>query len=79
MALNEKQLLELKEDVEIAKTKVSELNGQQKALTDQLKTDWGCKTIAEAEEKLKEMETEIDSLDKKIGKGVLELEQKYNV
>jgi len=79
MALNEKQLLELKEDVETAKTKVSELNGQQKALTDQLKTDWGCKTIAEAEEKLKEMETEIDSLDKKIGKGVLELEQKYNV
>jgi hypothetical protein len=45
----------------------------------QLKTDWGCKTIAEAEEKLKKMETEIDTIDKKIEKGILELEENYKI
>ncbi len=77
--MTEKQLLDLKEDVSEAKTKVSELTGQQTALTNQLKTDWNCKTIAEAAKKLKEMDTEIDSIDKKIEKGVQELEEKYKM
>jgi hypothetical protein len=79
MSLTEKQLLELKEDVEDAKQKVAELTGQQTALTNQLKTDWDCKTITEAEKKLKEMDNEIVSIDKKIEKGIIELESKYNV
>jgi predicted nuclease with TOPRIM domain len=77
--MTEKQLLDLKKDVEEAKTKVSELTGQQTALVNQLKTDWACKTIAEAEKKLKEMETEIDFISKKIENSVQELEEKYNV
>jgi hypothetical protein len=77
--MTEKELLELKEDVSEAKIKVSELTGQEKALTNQLKTDWGCKTIAEAEKKLKEMDDEIASIDKKIEVGVKELEEKYEV
>ena len=46
--MTEQQLLDLKERVEDAKTQVAELNGQQTALMNQLKNDWGCKTIEEA-------------------------------
>ena len=79
MALNEQQLLDLKDQVDEAKQKVSELKGQQNALNKQLADDWKCKTIEEAEKKLKEMETSIASIDKKIEKGVFELEEKYNI
>lgn len=79
MALNEQQLLDLKDKVDTAKTAVSELTGQQTALMNQLKTDWGCKTIKEAEDKLAEMERSISILDKKIERGVKELEEKYEV
>jgi len=75
----EKELLELKERVDEAKTTVSELTGQQTALMNQLKADWKCNTIAEADAKLEEMRTKIDSLDKKIKAGIQELEEKYEV
>jgi peptidoglycan hydrolase CwlO-like protein len=78
MALTEQQLLDLKEKIADAKTEVSELTGQQTALMKQLKDDYGCKTIKEAEAKLKEMEDSIASIDKKIAKGVKELEELYN-
>ena len=77
--LNEQQLLDLKEKVEDAKTQVSELNGQQTALMSQLKNDWGCKTIEEANTKLKGMENAISILEKKIERGVKELEEKYQI
>lgn len=79
MALNEKELLNLKENVSDAKTKVAELTGQQTALLSQLKTDYACKTIVEAEEKLAKMDKDITSIDKKIEAGILELENKYEV
>ena len=79
MPLTEQQLLDLKDQVEEAKEKVSELKGQQTALNKQLLDDWGCKSIEEAETKLKTMGDQIDLLDKKIEKGVKELEEKYNV
>lgn len=73
----EKELIELKGQIDSAKTKVAELNGQKSALMKQLE-EWGCKTIEEAEKKLKEMETEVSNLDIKIASGVKELEEKYN-
>jgi predicted nuclease with TOPRIM domain len=77
--MNEKQLLDLKEDVGDAKQKVAELTGQQTALMSQLKTEYSCKTISEAEIKLKEMNDSISVIDKKIEKGCLELQEKYEV
>jgi phage shock protein A len=77
MALTEQQLLDLKEEVDDAKTKVSELTGQQTALMKQFKEDWDCKTIQEAEEKLETMEKNITILESKIKKGTKELEEKY--
>ena len=69
-------LLKLKADIDSAKIKVSELTGQANALLKQLE-EWGCKTIEEAERKLKEMETEVSNFESKIATGVLELESKY--
>ena len=79
MKMTEKELLNLKEDVQDAKQKVAELTGQQTALVNQLKTDYACKTIAEAEEKLAKMDKDISIIDKKIEDGVKDLEEKYNV
>jgi prefoldin subunit 5 len=79
MGLTKKQLLELKEKVEEAKTTVSELTGQQTALLQQLKTDFGCKSIEDAEEKLEVLNRNIKGLEKKIEKGTQELEEKFDV
>jgi peptidoglycan hydrolase CwlO-like protein len=76
--LSEKQLFDLKDEVDEAKTKVSELTGQQTALMKQLKEDWSCKTIEEAEDKLAKMDKDILILDKKIVKGTEELELLLN-
>lgn len=75
--MTEKELLDLKERVDDAKTKISELKGQQTALMNQLKTDWKCNSIEEAEKKLKTMEKEIATIEDKIKEGVEELEEKY--
>ena len=72
----EAEVLKLKSDIDSAKIKVSELTGQLNALKSQL-NEWDCKTVEEAEAKLKEMETSISNFDIKIAEGVKNLEEKY--
>ena len=72
----EQQLLDLKNQIDKAKIVVSELTGQSNALLKQLE-EWGCKTIQDAEKKLKEMEVEVSNFESKIALGVKELEEKY--
>jgi len=43
--MDEQDLFRLKEDVEEAKQKVSELKGERQALMKQLKEEWSCDTI----------------------------------
>ena len=76
---NEQDLLKLKKDVESAKTSVSELTGQQNALVKQLKDDWQCNTLTEAETMLKKMQEDIANIDKKIATLIQELETKYQI
>ena len=76
--MNEQELLKLKSDIDNAKIKLSELTGQQKSLTAQLE-EYGCKTISEAEKKLKEMTDEVSIFNNKITLGIKELKEKYNV
>ena len=75
MAWDNEQLLDLKDKIDTAKGKVSELNGQLQVLMNQLLNDWKCKTVEEAEKKLKEMDINITNLERKIKKGTEELEQ----
>ena len=72
----EQELLKIKAAIDSARIKVSELTGQSNALLKQLE-EWGCKTIEEAERKLKEMETEVNNFESKIAEGVKNLEEKY--
>lgn len=77
--MTEKDLFDLKEKVDKAKEQVSEYTGQRTVLLKQLKSDWKCNSIEEAEDKLQEMKEEILGLDKSIETGITELEEKYDV
>ena len=77
--MEQQQLLELKERIDEAKEKSSELKGQLKGLTKELEEDWQCDTVKQAEVKVQQMETEVTKLNEKIKKNVTELEEKYDV
>ena len=74
--MNEQDLFRLKEDVEEAKQKVSELKGERQALMKQLKEEWDCDTVEQAEEKIKEMESEIGTFSEDIETGMKQLKDK---
>jgi len=75
---NEVDLMELKQDIEDAKQKVSELKGERQALLKQLKEEWGCETIEQAEEKITALGAELDIITKKITEGTEKLEVKMS-
>jgi len=77
--MEQQDLLELKEKIDKAKEKSSELKGELKSLTKELKDDWQCDTIKEAEKKIETMESEITVLNEKINTGVTKLEEEYDV
>lgn len=75
--MNEKELLELKEQIEDAKQEVNRLEGRQDGLMSQLQKDWGCKTLEQAKKKLEGLKDEIKDLEENIESGVAELEERY--
>ena len=75
--MNEKDLLEMKKRITTAKSKVSELTGQQAYLMKELEEEWACFSLDGAAEKLADMQAEADKLDKKIKKGLQEIEENY--
>ncbi|MFA5934991.1 MAG: hypothetical protein WC827_03850 [Candidatus Paceibacterota bacterium] len=76
--MDEKGLLQLKQDIDEAKNSVNQLKGQQTALLKQLKDEWGCSSIEEAEKRIKKMQKEIETLDASIETGLEELEESQN-
>jgi IMP dehydrogenase/GMP reductase len=77
--MDERQLLQLKKKVEDSKTTVAELTGQQTAVMKQLKDEYGCKTIEEAEEKVKTLNTKVTKINNRIDEGVVELKEKFEL
>jgi uncharacterized protein YukE len=76
MIYTEKQLLEKKKEISDAKTELSELKGEEKALLKQLKDDWKCNDLSEARKKIKSWEAEATDLTTKIEEKSQELESK---
>jgi len=77
--MNEQELFELKERIDVAKSKISELKGHQQYVMKELKEQWNCNSVEEAEEKAQTMKNEIEQFNERINKGSEELEEKYNV
>lgn len=75
--MNERELLRLKEKIDSAKSKVSELKGQKKHILQTLQTEHKCKTVEEAEDKIEKLGVEAKRLQKKIDALSNELEEKY--
>lgn len=77
--MTEKELLGLKQQIDDAKRVLSELKGEQTAILKQLKEEFGCSSIEEAENKHSKMMKEIEKLDLQIENGMSELEEKYEL
>ena len=77
--MNEQDLFKLKERIDDAKSKVSELEGQRKHLMKELKEQWSCTSVEAAEKKVKTMEKEISTLTINFDKGTEELEEKCDL
>ena len=76
--MKERELLTLKERIDTAKSKVSELRGRQSYLLQELDKQWGCKNIRQGEAKLSELGNELAKLDKQINEGVAKLTEEMN-
>jgi len=73
------KLLQLKAEIDEAKIKIAELNGKKESLMQDLKKNWNCTTLKQAEKKLVDLEGDVKDLSKQIEKGVAELEEKYEL
>ncbi|HDY89978.1 MAG TPA: hypothetical protein ENH82_17890 [bacterium] len=77
--MNEEKLLELKKEIDEAKTEISELKGSKTQLMKDLKGQWNCTTLEEAKKKYAKGKEDIADIDKRIEKGVEELNEKYEL
>ena len=71
----EQKLVELKDRIEKAKTKASEIEGANKQLKQQLLDTFQCKTIEEAKILLEEFENKINDIDSKLNQGLKKIEE----
>lgn len=77
--MNEKELLQKKQQIENAKSESAELKGKAKYLSEELKTKWGCNTIEEAQNKKAELLQEINDITEQINIGVKKIEDDYQI
>jgi flagellar biosynthesis chaperone FliJ len=77
--MDEKELLNLKEKINQAKTKVFELKGRQDYLMQDLKDNWKCVSVDSAQTTLQTYEKEIEETSNKIEKATMKLKEKYDV
>ena len=71
------RLLKLKEEIDNAKEEKAGFQGQLKGLMDRIKKEYGCDTLEEAEKYLNELREKKKELEKKLNRGIEELEQEY--
>jgi hypothetical protein len=70
---NTETLLKLKKDIDEAKIKKAQLEGKLQTFEEQLKKEYNCSNIDEAEKIVKELETEINNNENEFEKGMNEV------
>jgi len=78
MAVNVEDLIKLKKRIEKAKLDQATAEGALQQCMKQLETEYGCKTLKQAQKKLEEMTEEHKKLEKGIKKAIEELEENYD-
>lgn len=71
-----KKLLGLKQDIDEAKTEKAKMQGRLQSLTDELKKH-GCKTVKQAQTKIKSLQKELTSKEENLTEGFEELQKEY--
>lgn len=69
------ELIELQEEIEERKTQKAQLEGEKNAIGKQLKEDWGCKNLKQAEALIEEKESAVAKLEEELEEGLEELEK----
>ena len=77
--MTEQELIALKQQIDKAKSKVSELQGQKQYLAEELREKHDCKTIKEAEILSTKMSKDIESMESEIEKNINKIREDYNV
>ena len=73
--MNKKELLQLQQEIEDAKTEVSKLEGRKERLMEELQEKWACPTMEDAQKKLKELNEQVTKLNDQIEEGLEKLEE----
>lgn len=77
--MNEKQLLDLKENMTKFREEKSQKEGELSYLMKELKSKHGAKTLEEAKKKLQSMKQKVETLNEQIQQGIDKLENEYEV
>lgn len=77
MKKQEEWLLELKEEIDNAKSEITRLEGQKSYLLDQLKEEFEINSLKEANKKVEEEETSLEELEEQLDEQIQEIKEKY--
>ena len=72
------KLLKMKDKIEAAKSNISRMEGSRDQLYKTLQTEYGCKTLKEAESKLAKMTKDLDQKEATLTKGLEDLEKRHD-
>lgn len=72
------KLVKMKDKIEEAKSNISRMEGSRDQLYKTLQTEYGCKTLKEAESKLAKMTKDLDQKEASLTEGIRNLEGKYD-
>jgi hypothetical protein len=76
--MTERELLALKQKIESAEKDAAQLEGQKKYLYQQLKEQFDCETIEQAEALLDKMDAQITKQEKELKDAIGRIEETYN-
>jgi phage shock protein A len=75
----EQELLDLKKKVDNARSEEERLTGQKTQIMRQLKDDYDCDSVEEAEKKLSRLKKQVENLDEELEEGVKQLQEAMNL